>query len=44
MINGYLEGREFTVGVIGNLLHLEILPILEIDFSYLSEDIPKIYP
>lgn len=43
MINEYIDGRELTVGVIGNYPDLEVLPILEIDFSSLPAGIPKIY-
>ncbi len=43
MIMEYIDGREFTVGVIGNGDSIRILPILEIDFSKLSDDLNKIY-
>ena len=34
----YIEGREFTVGIIGNEKEKIILPILEIDFRNVSEE------
>lgn len=43
MIMEYIDGREFTVGVIGNGKDIRILPILEIDFSKLPEGLNKIY-
>lgn len=43
MIMEYIEGREFTVGVIEINGSLEVLPILEIDLSGLPKGINKIY-
>ncbi len=43
MINEYIEGREFTVGILGNDENLKVLPILEIDFSNLPKDLNNIY-
>lgn len=43
MIMEYIDGREFTVGVIGNGEDTRILPILEIDFSKLPKGLNKIY-
>ena len=43
MIMEYIEGREFTVGLIGNGDDIEVLPILEIDFSALPKELNKIY-
>lgn len=43
MIMEYIEGAEFTVGVLGNGEDTRILPILEIDFSKLPEGLNKIY-
>lgn len=43
MIMEYIDGREFTVGVIGNGEDIRVLPILEIDFSKLPKDLNKIY-
>lgn len=42
LIQEFLEGREFSVGLIGNGSSLEALPILEADFSKLPPDMPKI--
>ncbi|MGB8952660.1 MAG: hypothetical protein WCC06_08340 [Candidatus Aminicenantales bacterium] len=39
----FLNGREFTVGVLGNYPHLEILPIVEIDHSLLPDGAVPIY-
>lgn len=35
----YLDGREFTVALIGN--KPEVLPLIELDFSLLPDNIPK---
>jgi D-alanine-D-alanine ligase len=43
MIMEYIDGKEFTVGVLGNGDNTRILPILEIDFSKLPEGLNKIY-
>lgn len=43
MIMEYIDGREFTVGIMGNGADIKVLPILEIDFSKLPEDLNKIY-
>ena len=43
LINEYIEGREFTVGILGNNENLKVLPILEIDFSNLPKDLNNIY-
>lgn len=43
IISEYIEGREFTVGILGNGDELEVLPIMEIDFSDLPEGMNKIY-
>ncbi|MBN2479350.1 MAG: methyltransferase domain-containing protein [Parachlamydiales bacterium] len=42
LIQEFLQGREISVGVIGNLPDLEILPILEVDYEDLDKDLPKI--
>ena len=39
----FIQGREFTVGIIGNGLRIKTLPILEIDFSNLPENINSFY-
>lgn len=43
MIMEYIEGREFTVGVIGDREDVQVLPLLEIDLSELPEELNKIY-
>lgn len=43
MIMEYIDGREFTVGVIGNGEDIRVLPILEIDFTKLPKGLNKIY-
>ena len=43
IIERFLNGREFTVGVLGNFPHLEILPIVEIDHSLLPQGARPIY-
>ncbi len=43
MVMEYIEGTEFTVGVLGNGNDIEVLPILEIDFSKLPDELNKIY-
>ncbi len=43
LIQEYLTGREFSVGIIGNPgLNYKVLPPLEVDYSQLSPDLPKI--
>lgn len=43
IVEEYLPGREFTVGLIGNGAEVRVLPPVEIDFSSLPRDIPSIY-
>lgn len=43
MINEYIEGREFTVGILGNGKNIKVLPILEVDFSALPKHLNQIY-
>jgi len=43
IIERFITGREFTVGVLGNYPNLEILPIVEIDHSQLPADANPIY-
>lgn len=43
IVERFLNGREFTVGVLGNYPQLEILPIVEIDHSLLPEGAMPIY-
>ncbi|MBS0287109.1 MAG: methyltransferase domain-containing protein [Proteobacteria bacterium] len=42
LIQEYLDGPEYTVGLIGNPGKFEALPLLEVDFSHLPENLPKI--
>ncbi|WP_287584104.1 ATP-grasp domain-containing protein [Candidatus Borrarchaeum sp.] len=39
----FIEGREFSVGILGNRNNLRVLPILEIDFSKLPADVGTVY-
>jgi D-alanine-D-alanine ligase len=43
IVERFLPGREFTVGVLGNYPNLEILPIVEIDHSILPAGARPIY-
>lgn len=43
IVETFLPGREFTVGVLGNWPELEILPIVEIDHSSLPKGAAPIY-
>lgn len=43
IVERFLNGREFTVGILGNGPSLEILPIVEIDHSLLPKDAHPIY-
>lgn len=43
MLTEYIEGREFTVGVLGNGDNINVLPILEIDFSNIPDRLSKFY-
>lgn len=43
MLNEYIEGREFSIGLIGNGQDIEVLPIQEIDLSGLPDDLIKFY-
>ncbi len=43
LVQEYLTGPEYSVGMIGNPEHgLRALPVLEVDFSRLDPDLPKI--
>lgn len=43
MLNEYINGREFTIGIIGNGDEVTILPIQEVDLSNLPEGLLKFY-
>ena len=43
MLNEYIEGREFSIGIIGNDDNIKVLPIQEVDLSNLPEDLLKFY-
>jgi D-alanine-D-alanine ligase len=43
IVERFLSGREFTVGVLGNTPHLEVLPVVEIDHSLLPAGARPIY-
>lgn len=43
LIETYLDGREFTVAILGNGDDIRILPIVEIKFDTLPEDVNPIY-
>jgi D-alanine-D-alanine ligase len=43
IVERFLSGKEFTVGVLGNFPHYEILPIVEIDHGLLPEGARPIY-
>lgn len=43
MITEYIEGREFTVGILGNEQNISVIPILEVDFSNLPRHLNKFY-
>jgi D-alanine-D-alanine ligase len=43
ILEHFLTGREFTIGVLGNYPDIEILPIVEIDHSQLPQGATPIY-
>ncbi len=43
LLNEYIVGREFSVGVIGNGKDIEVLPIQEVDLSNLPDNLEKFY-
>lgn len=44
LIQEFLSGSEYSVGLIGNNADFHILPILEVDYSHLPKDLPKLLP
>jgi len=42
LVQEYLEGTEYSIGIIGNPNKFDILPPLEVDYSQLPEELPKI--
>jgi D-alanine-D-alanine ligase len=42
LVEEYIEGREFYVGILGNEA-AQILPVMELDFSKLPDRYPRIY-
>jgi len=42
LVQEFLSGREFSVGLVGNSDDLYALPILEVDYTGLPNDLPKI--
>jgi len=43
ILNEYIEGREFSVGIIGNGHDIEVLPIQEVDLSLIPDNLLKFY-
>jgi D-alanine-D-alanine ligase len=43
IIEDFLDGREFTVALLGNGENTRVLPIVEINMDTLPKDFPKIY-
>jgi D-alanine-D-alanine ligase len=43
IIEEFLDGKEFTVALLGNGENVRVLPIVEINLDSLPEDFPKIY-
>jgi D-alanine-D-alanine ligase len=42
LIQEYLQGAEYSIGLIGNPDKFEVLPALEVDYSQLPPELPKI--
>ncbi len=43
LVEEFIEGREFTVALLGNGNDIKVLPIVEINFDSLPENVNKIY-
>jgi len=42
LIQEYLTGAEYSIGLVGNPDKFEVLPALEVDYSHLPAELPKI--
>jgi len=42
LVQEFLSGKEYTVGILGNNPDYEILPILEVDYNHLPKNLPKL--
>lgn len=42
LIQEYLQGSEYSIGIIGNPGNYQVLPLLEVDYSQLPPKLPKI--
>ncbi len=42
LVQEFLQGPEYTVALLGNPGRFEVLPILEVDYSHLPDNLPKI--
>jgi len=42
LVQEFLPGKEYSVGIIGNPGNYQVLPILEVDYSRLDPSLPKI--
>jgi D-alanine-D-alanine ligase len=42
LVQEFLEGAEYSVGIVGNDFSMEVLPILEVDYSGLPPELPRI--
>ncbi len=43
LVEEYIDGREFSVSILGNYPNEVVLPLIELDFSKLPQDKPRIY-
>lgn len=43
MLNEFIEGREFSIGILGNDEDMMVLPIQEVDLSHLPDNLLKFY-
>lgn len=42
LVQEFLQGREYSVALIGNTDRFEVLPVLEVDYSALPTELPRI--